>query len=96
MNICCKPTIKQLKLVILMDMEERKDTQRSSETNDALGDDKSNTLNLASRSNECYHSNMLTIISIAFQDQKAFIEEWRMKLQEIESTLAKDSPGNFC
>ena len=28
-------------------MEERKDTQRFTETNDALGDDKSNTLNLA-------------------------------------------------
>ena len=36
-----------MKLIILIDMEERKDTQRSSETNDALGDGKNKTLNLA-------------------------------------------------
>ena len=34
-------------------MEERKDIQKSSETNNALGDDKSKTLNLACLSNEC-------------------------------------------
>ena len=76
-------------------MEERKDTQRSSETNDALGDGKSITLNATCLSNKFLRSIMLTMISIAFQDQKAFIEEWKIKLQEIESTLAKDSPGSL-
>ena len=33
------------------------------------------------------------IIALVLQDYKDFIEEWRVKLEGIESTLSKDSSG---
>ena len=68
-------------------MEENKDIKETKITDGVAKEDRDKQCKLRLK------NDALNNFVLVLQDYKAFTEEWRVKLQEIESTLSKDLPG---